>query len=102
MRMGTKATRIPEAVKRAVFERDKGRCVICQRSGNPWCHVVPRSQGGLGIEENIVTLCNDCHRRLDQSADRKRMRDYIEHYLMNRYPEWDRDKLVYRKGNEHA
>ena len=64
----TKATDIPQKVKQAVWERDGGRCVVCGccRNVMPNAHFIPRSKGGLGIEENIVTLCtnlteNQCH-----------------------------------------
>ena len=44
-------------MKRQVLERD-GRCVICgANDGQPVAHIVARSHGGLGIPENIVTLC---------------------------------------------
>lgn len=94
----TKATGIPEKVKKAVWERDSGRCIVCFRHGNPWCHYISRAQGGLGIEENIVTLCDSCHRRFDQTADRKHLRAYIAGYLKNKYPGWDERKLIYTKG----
>ena len=93
----TKATRIPEAVKKAVWERDGGHCVLCGRSGNPWCHYISRAQGGLGIPENIVTLCDACHTRYDQSADRAAVREVLSGYLKSKYPGWDEKKLIYKK-----
>lgn len=97
MRKETKATKIPAKVKKAVWERDKGRCIVCFREGNPWCHYISRAQGGFGIEENIVTLCDNCHWRFDQTADRKHLRGYIANYLKAHYPGWDEEKLIYRK-----
>ncbi|MFQ8836332.1 MAG: HNH endonuclease [Oscillospiraceae bacterium] len=72
---GRRGTSISAAVKQAVRERDGGRCVLCGRPGNPWCHYISRAQGGLGRPENIVTLCDKCHRRFDQSADRAALKD---------------------------
>ena len=94
----TRATSIPAAVKQAVWERDGGRCVLCGRSGNPWCHYISRAQGGLGIPKNIVTLCDPCHRRLDQSADRAALKEVLANYLRSKYPGWDETKLIYKKG----
>ena len=94
----TRATSIKAAVKQAVMERDGGRCIICGRPGNPWCHYISRAQGGLGIEQNIVTLCDKCHRRFDQSADRAALKDALANYLRSKYPGWDETKLIYRKG----
>lgn len=98
MRKETKATKIPEKVKKAVWARDGGRCIVCLRPGNPWCHFIPRSQGGLGIEQNIVTLCDKCHNDFDQTEKRKHMKEYIKWYLKMIYPDWDETKLTYKKG----
>lgn len=94
-----KATQISTKVKTAVYDRDNGLCVVCGRPGYPNAHYIPRSAGGLGIEENIVTLCMECHDRFD-FGDGETMAgigDRIREYLMEHYPEWDEEKLVYRK-----
>lgn len=50
--------------KNAIFERDKWRCVKCGANNNlekvPH-HVIFKSQGGLGIKRNGVTICRSCH-----------------------------------------
>jgi len=98
MQRRTKALSISREVKQAVFERDGGRCVVCGRPGLPEAHVVPRSQGGLGVEGNIVTLCRDCHRRYDQSGERRFFAREIRAYLKRIDPQWDETQLTYRKG----
>lgn len=59
MHRQTRATSIPVKVKAAVAERDctngPATCILCGAPGGPHCHVVRRSQGGMGVEENIVT-----------------------------------------------
>lgn len=98
MHSQTKATSISKSVKCAVYERDGYRCIICgSPQGQPNAHYIARSQGGLGIEENIVTLCPICHREYDQSCKRKVYKDFIKSYLKNKYPEWDENKLIYKK-----
>ena len=94
----TRALAISRGVKARVFERDGGRCVICGRPGNPEAHYISRAHGGLGIEENIVTLCRECHFRYDQTIDRAVYRWAIREYLMDRYPDWDEKKLMFKKG----
>lgn len=94
----SKATDIPDRVKRIVRDRDHGVCIICGRRGDPWCHYIPRSQGGLGIEQNIVTLCPWCHVAYDATVDRKVIGEHIREYLMEQYPDWDESKLIYRNG----
>lgn len=54
-------------------------------------------QGGLGIEENVVTLCCGCHRAYDQGPHRAAIRRVIADYLQGFYPHWDESKLTYRK-----
>ena len=95
----TKACNIPQVVKQKVWERDNHRCVIC---GNPQAmpnaHFISRAQGGLGIEQNIVTLCITCHLLYDQSTMRKEYKERIQGYLQNHYKVWNEDMLVYKKG----
>lgn len=104
----TKAVAIPREVKKAVAERDTYDgwvcCILCGKpapSETAWCcaHYIPRSQGGLGIEQNIITLCPDCHRIYDQTTARKMMRPIFRRYLREHYPEWDEKRLVYQKAN---
>ena len=57
--------------------------------------------GGLGIEENIVTLCPECHYQEDFGQDTKLYEQYIENYLKDIYGvEWDKSKLIYKKYQE--
>ena len=94
----TKACDISQRVKKAVWERDGHYCIKC---GNPTAmpnaHYIPRANGGLGIEENIVTLCAECHRKYDQSPARSEFREYIREYLSSKYQNWDEKKLIYKK-----
>jgi hypothetical protein len=50
---------IPSSVKVAVWERDRGKCVRCNRSDNlHFDHVIPFSKGGSSLViENIQLLC---------------------------------------------
>lgn len=66
----------------------------------PNAHYIPRSQGGLGIEENVVTLCLGCHMRYDNGAGREQTKAEIKSYLEELYPEWDESKLTYKKWGD--
>lgn len=89
---------ISKKVKDRVWERDNQRCIICgNRQAMPNSHFIRRSQGGLGIEENIVTMCQRCHMMYDQGSDRRAIETYTENYLKNLYPDWSRDRLIYKK-----
>lgn len=54
---------IPSSVKREVWERDKGRCVICGSDKNlHFDHVLPFSKGGTSLTSaNIQLLCVNCN-----------------------------------------
>lgn len=101
--MGFKSKRsqkcdIAPKVKKIVAERDEGLCVICKRPGLPNAHYISRAHGGLGIEQNIVTLCLVCHDCYDNGVFRENFKDAIRGYLEEHYENWDESKLVYRKG----
>lgn len=52
----------------------------------------------MGIEENIVTLCPECHYQEDFGQDTKLYEDYIENYLKGIYgAKWNKEKLIYKK-----
>lgn len=93
----TKATSISKAVKLAVMERDMGVCINCGAMGDPVAHFVGRAHGGLGIEQNIVTLCNSCHQLYDNSEHRCEIRWKLRKYLKSKYPDWNEDLLYYKK-----
>lgn len=96
-----KACDISRKVKEIVWERDNHQCIICgNRQAMPNSHFIRRSQGGLGIEENIVTMCMRCHSMYDQYIDRENMEGYVERYLRSKYPSWDKEKLIYKKWED--
>ena len=98
MRKSTKACDIPPKVKERVWDRDRGCCIVCGNpSATPSCHYIARSQLGLGIEQNIVTLCAKCHYNYDHTTRREEYREYIRNYLKGKYPEWNEESLVYKK-----
>lgn len=95
----SKACDISKKVKDAVWERDNHKCIVCGSVyAMPNAHYISRAKGGRGIEENVVTLCANCHHKTDNTADRYIMLDYIKNYLQSHYPDWSEEKLIYKKG----
>ena len=107
--MGTKrkrSTEINSEVRKIVKERDSFGypphpcCILC---GSPLMlqihHFIPRSLSGLGIPENLVTLCLPCHDRADHGKpqDRRDIERLIKEYLQGKYPDFDEAKLVYKR-----
>lgn len=102
----SKACDISQKVKKIVWERDNGCCVICGNNYNvmPNAHFIPRSKGGLGIEQNIFTACtrlteNDCHYKFDNGTqeEREKLREKVQEYFISIYPNWDEHDLYYKK-----
>ena len=102
----TKACEIKPSVKQKVWERQNGRSII---SGVPinvsdcCCHYVPRSKGGLGIEENIVGMTLNEHRKFDNNVVGaslqvyQKMREMARKHLIEHYPGWNEESMVYKK-----
>ena len=103
MHRQTKATSISDKVKREVYHRDFCRCVLCGSiNAGPHCHFVRRSQGGLGIPENIWTGCQACHEAFDSEATNGPLHDQMREYFRKLYPDWDEGKMKYRKDGPSA
>lgn len=65
----------------------------------PNAHYISRAKGGLGIEENIVTLCIKCHNWYDFGTreEGEKIGKFLKTYLRYKYPDWDETMLVYKK-----
>ena len=93
------------SVKKKVWERDRHHCIFC---GSPYAmpnaHFLPRgSKGGLGIEQNIVTLCSKCHNMLDNSENRYKLLIFVRDYLIKKYPSWeDSYNYAYKALTTHS
>lgn len=57
---------IPARLRFLVLRRDGFRCVYCGRAASGGLvlhidHVLPKSRGGVDVEDNLVTACSDCN-----------------------------------------
>ena len=97
----TKETEISKKVKEVVWERDNHRCIFCGRYVPvecACCHFIPRSNLGLGIEENIFTACENCHREQDNGLNTKLYDEIAKKHLRGIYgANWSIEKLIYKK-----
>jgi hypothetical protein len=72
----TSARRVPAAVKRAVWERDGGRCTFVSEGGRrceerarlEYDHAEPVARGGQATAENVRLLCRSHNRYAAERA----------------------------------
>lgn len=102
MHKRTKATSIDPKTRQRVEERDSidgaPCCIFCGRIGRGEGHFIKRSQGGLGIEQNLITVCRECHHQMDNGPARKLYLMKAEQYLKSKYSDWNKSDLIYKKG----
>lgn len=93
----TKALAIKPKVREAIKQRDNG-CIICGSLYRlEMAHFISRAKSGLGIPENIVTLCQKCHHEFDNTVKRNSIRAYIMAYLDIHYPDFTDEDRRYKK-----
>ena len=93
----SKATDIPKKVREEVYLRDK-RCIICGSIYNTTCaHYISRAQSGLGIKENLITLCILCHHEMDNGKNSLEIKEKVRQYLERLYPEFTDEMRIYDK-----
>jgi len=103
MNKRTKALQFDQATKKIIVERDQD-CIFCKLEfpapydGNIFdiAHVVNKSQGGLGIEQNGIKACRYHHHLMDNGS-MPQLRQMAMDYLKEIYPEWDKRNLIYKK-----
>lgn len=90
------ATMIPKSVRANVKLRDNNMCVVCGSMHNiELHHLVERSLGGMGIENNLMCLCQYHHRELHNGRGEvlQRVQDYMDII----YPYVTKNERKYRR-----
>jgi hypothetical protein len=72
------AHHIPRPLKRAIWQRDQGRCTNCKSTHRLQLdHITPRHEGGATTAANLRLLCFHCNQRhADRSYGYQRMERY--------------------------
>lgn len=92
---------LPQWLKRAVFYRDRGRCVVCGKDltgtvsrGEEvhYDHIVPLSQGGTNDPTNFQLMCKECN--LKKAQQIKTSDVYQTH--------WNLDKEALQEAEAYA
>jgi hypothetical protein len=100
--------------RETIINRDRHECIFCRMKYHmedvdgygqqlpSIMHYIGRAQGGLGIPENGALGCQ-CHHEMYDNGNKGRhgeMRGLFREYLMQYYPDWNEEKLVYSKWRE--
>ena len=93
----TKATSIPKKVREEVYARDKGCIITGSRYNLTLAHYIPRSKGGLGIKENLVTLSLLMHHEMDNGKNSLEIKEKVRQYLERLYPNVTDEMRKYNK-----
>lgn len=107
----TKKLQFDTKTRQRIYIRDNGTCIFCRMGYHQdgatglaleikdIMHYVPKSQMGLGVEQNGAVGCRYHHTLLDNGNRglRQEMLVRFESYLKSIYPGWDKDNLVYQK-----
>lgn len=81
--------KMPRWVQRAVFYRDRGRCVFCRRDLTGlvniqgelhYDHIVPLAQGGINDVTNIQLACKTCNSK--KGARNNRTDDHYDEWFL--------------------
>lgn len=113
MKKSTRVREFPQDVRIEIIQRDNRQCIFCKlnyhmRSTTQMgydikdiMHYIPRSRGGLGIEENGAVGCRYHHELLDNGNKglRGEMLELFKEYLQERYLDWNEEDLIYKKYN---
>lgn len=113
MKKSTRAREFPQDVRVKIIQRDNGQCIFCKINYHMQSttqmgydkkdimHYIPRSRGGLGIEENGAVGCRYHHGLLDNGNKglHGEMQKIFREYLKDYYPNWNEEDLIYKKYN---
>jgi len=88
----------PQHVKIAIKLRD-GRCVLCKspRKMLTAHHFIYKSAMGMGIIENGVATCNDCHDDVHKHDLDGELKQRLQDYLDEKYPHFSNEMRKYKK-----
>ena len=93
----SKACEINQRVRAEVYMRDKC-CIICGSIHNlTIAHFISRAQSGLGIKENLATLCILCHHEMDKGKNSLEIKSRVKKYLNDLYPDFTDEMRTYDK-----
>jgi len=69
-------------IKKGILNRDNNSCQVCYSNENLEVHHVTRWVANQQhFPENLITLCNNCHRKITNHANNSVSREFYEKYV---------------------
>lgn len=94
----SKACDISPSVRNEVLRRDDCKCIICGEKHNlQIAHYISRARLGLGIPQNLATMCVSCHFQYDNGKLHNEIKEAFKDYLKEHYEDWNEETLIYKK-----
>lgn len=88
---------ISDVVKRSVWARDKGKCVLCGSTERiEYDHKIPVSRGGSSTVDNVQLLCRPCN-RAKRTKTAEHVAAHAEHDAASVTPEREGETQVQRE-----
>lgn len=73
---------------RLINERDEF-CIICRKKAHEHHHVIFRSAGGDDAENNLVLLCDECHKKYAHGEEQEKWRqEFLKYLNSDRIKQW--------------
>ena len=113
MKKRTRQLEFSTKTREVIKHRDRWQCIFCKMGYHmesttqagyiikSIMHYIPRSKGGLGIEQNGAIGCQYHHELLDNGNKglREEMLGMFRQYLKSHYSDWKEEELIYKKYN---
>ena len=83
--------RIKKLLREAIAERDTYECQLCHKQATQQHHIIYKSHSGANIAQNLICLCNSCHRLVH--ANGKKYRPILLGLQVKHYGQLDIEEL---------
>ena len=89
-----------------VSDRQNGVCPFCGKPIEHYHHIVPRSQGGSDLPENILGVCLECHEKIHTGSLETKIKGVFKKYgalsVLNQAIPYIYRELVSIFGEDHV
>jgi len=78
---------IPSSLRKAIYERDRNTCQICQGRGTSIHHIVSAGMGRRKrhVKENLILLCINCHHEVHNGKRSEELQQWCIEWSRKKY-----------------